>query len=164
MYTSYVGVTRFGMAQCRTASSNWSRPSKFVSFLLIDALFPIAGTMITLLCYKITIIRIKRIQMSLSWQRDLNVGKLLVYPATIFIIFLPSMVYYFLKFCLGIETVFWDAATLLITHSLGFINALTYGYQSKVYRQPRPPSDVHVEFRRGGLESGLETTEDPTRG
>ena len=149
---------------CGITSSAGTYLSDLICFLLIDALFPLAGTIITLLCYKTTINRIKRIQTFLSWQKDLNIGKLLFYPLTIFIIFLPSLISYFLKMFFHIEIVFWSAATFLITHSLGFINALTYGCQSKVYKQKsRPTLDVSLEFRQKQLDSDLESTDETLR-
>ena len=53
-----------------------------------------------------------------------------------------------MTFCLGMNSSgFWEGATLLISHSLGAVNALIYGYQRRLHKNVGQNPSVHVEFK-----------------
>lgn len=63
-------------------------------------------------------------------------GRFLVYPIGLFIVWLPSLLFAFLrnrslKKDHGLEEIFWaELVKILLTYSLGFFNAVLYGIQS----------------------------------
>ena len=67
-------------------------------------------------------------------KQQLHTERLLLYPIVLFTMFLPTLIDYFLKFYTDIKnTEVSEALKMLITHSLGFANALVYGFQRKTY-------------------------------
>ena len=134
---------------CAIGSASQDNTLRIIGFLIYKPLFPVSAVIITLVYYVRTIRIMKNIQASLNLSEKLNSEKLLWYPLTIFVIFMPSQFYYFLSFCFRLEdSRFWEGATLLITHSLGLVNALVYGYQRRVYKKSRHFSETsNIEFR-----------------
>ena len=119
---------------CSVMNAKYDSVTKLVTFIYIKALSPMLGTIITIICYYLTIKRINAFQKILSDERELNAGKLFWYPAVMFISFLPSVVYWLLTLCTGLgNTEAIEAFMMLITHSIGFTNALVYGYQRRLF-------------------------------
>ena len=129
--------------------------SNYKAFIIIftKCIFAVVAGLISLISYLKTIRLIRKID-RLLLSKKLNIQKLLWYPATIFMIFLPNLIYYILTFCFGLKnSLFWGGATMLITHSLGTINAITYGIQRKVHKDVKRISAVDIEIQRDRLET-----------
>ena len=134
---------------CATVSASRDSTLRTIGFLIYKPLFPVSAIIITVVYYVRTIRIMKNIQASLVISQKLNSEKLLWYPFTIFVIFMPAQFYYFLSFYFQLENArFWEGATVLITHSLGIVNALVYGYQRRVYRKSMQLSEKsNIEFK-----------------
>ena len=110
---------------------------RILSFVIFKLFLTLIGTIITLICYILTIIRIRRRQQMLADPQDLRTERLLLYPIILFASFLPVIVDDFLRLCINFDnTIVFQASKMLFTHSIGFTNALIYGYQRKVYFEP----------------------------
>ena len=133
---------------------------RLASYLIFKVLFQVSSIIITVVCYIKTMRNIQNIQKTLFLTEQINTKRLLWYPATVLAIYLPSQCYYFMNFCLQVPaSIYWEGSTLLITHSMGLINALLYGYQKRVYRGLKKSSDVGIEFKRKtGDTVGSDTT------
>ena len=82
--------------------------------------------------------RVRDYQRAFQDLRGLRVRRLLLYPAVIFISFLPSVFYWIFYYNDYTETSFvFVAMKLMLENSLGFTNALVYGYQRKLYATPK---------------------------
>ena len=134
---------------CTTVHASQDETLRIVGFLVYNPLFPVSAVVITLIYYVRTIRIMKNFEADLVSSQKLNSEKLLWYPFTIFVIFMPSQLYYFLHFYFQFENSrFWEGATLLITHSLGIANALVYGYQRRVYRRGTQVSEeINIQFK-----------------
>ena len=91
----------------------------------------IVGFLMSLIGYIKTIKRIREIQDAYLYCESFDVYKLLWYPAVMFMIFLPSLVDNIVLNYTKEGNVFIEAVHLLLTHSIGFINALVYGAQMR---------------------------------
>lgn len=108
---------------------------KFIS-LFVPAIIALVSY---IYAFKIT----RRLSRSLSNGRNHNLWAPLLYPATLVVLFLPSLIYNFMMYHELREGVdLWEALTMLLTHSVGLANALVYGYQRRVHKSsaslPRP--------------------------
>ena len=139
--------------KCSIISIRSDLKSELLVIFFYKAFFPVTGTIITLISYLKTIKVIGKMD-QLLLSKKLNTQKLLWYPVAIFMMFLPNLIYYIVTFCFDFEySTFWDGATMLITHSLGTVNAIIYGLQRKVYKDTKRVSAVGLESQRNRQET-----------
>ena len=114
---------------------------RVIDFVVIKALLVVTCTIISLTCYIVTIRRFNKIKTVFINQENFKLQRLLLYPAVLFGSFLPVLIYEFLRLCIGFEklTIF-KAAIMIVTHSIGWVNALVYGLHRKLYG--RSPSNL----------------------
>ena len=111
--------------------------SEILAIIVYEFLMDLIGTITTLWCYILTIRKIKQLQLALLDDRVIHSKRLLIYPVALLIMFLPSNVNTLLKLYFKIEERgILKYIPILITHSMGLINALIYGYQRKVHKVP----------------------------
>jgi len=102
----------------------------------------IVGLIICFFGYLKAIRNIKSFAQIYLAEVGIQVYKLLWYPVVLFIIFIPSLIDNILVF-LSLPIPFWIQAThLVLTHSIGFANALVYGLQ----RQKSPPKTKECQI------------------
>jgi len=97
--------------------------------------FPVsAGLAVSVYSYARAILTIKRLPKELVGKMDISIYKLLWYPLVLFLIFTPSVVHGFVMiYFKNQQTIGMFATYLVLTHSIGFINAILYGMQRKLY-------------------------------
>ena len=87
--------------------------------------------------------------MQLQDKQQLHTERLLLYPAVLFISFLPVIVEQILESYGNVKsTTVTEFFRLLITQSLGLTNALVYGYQRGVYTNIEDTESESVELSR----------------
>ena len=117
---------------CTMSSASNQLGIQILAFTVSKLLPNIIGTILTLIYYVLSIKQIRRIQRFSSEESNLKAENLFLYPIILFAIFLPSNVDNFLRLCLGMKrNTTTQAIKVLITHSLGLINAIVYGFQEK---------------------------------
>ena len=96
------------------------------------------------------------IQNDLIENEDIKICKLLLYPATLLIIVLP---YFAMSYEYVLQstdcTAFSVGAVTFVTNLFGFINALVYGCQRKLYRVPKKSEGQLIEINSDGSEKSL---------
>ena len=128
----YLGIKKDGIT-CLVSSTSSNEFVNTIIFLIVKMLLPVVGITITILCYIYTKRKVEKDQLVLGDKINLKVEKLLMYPIVLFAAFLPSMIYWFLALISPDENrdVVADLC-MLITHSVGIMNALVYGLQRRV--------------------------------
>jgi len=92
------------------------------------------GIVISIIGYSFAIKRVKQLPEEVLEALEINVFKLLWYPAILFLTFAPSVANALIQNYRGTQTgPTVEAIYLTLTHSIGFINALVYGLQRKFY-------------------------------
>ena len=118
-----------------------------INFVVSNLLLFVPGLTITLCCYILTIRRIRLYQKTFPDQKETGSMKLLMYPGAILVTVIPSTIYGAFKLCLGIQYEVLDVGVMLITHLIGFTNALVYGYQRRINKLPSEKKPEAIEFR-----------------
>jgi len=92
------------------------------------------GIVISIFGYGFAIKRVRQLPEEMLELLEINVYKLLWYPAILFFTFAPSVANALIQNYLGTQTgPLVEGTYLTLTHSIGFINALVYGLQRKFY-------------------------------
>jgi len=101
--------------------------------MVITKVIPIiAAVLITIFAYWLTIKRLKAFPKNLLSTFGLETGKLFWYPAVLILTFAPCIAYSFTMKLLDREgSLITKAMHLMLTHGIGFSNAIVYGIQSK---------------------------------
>ena len=124
-----------------------------VRFIIFEGLFFGGGFLATLFSYVMTIRKVQRIGILFAENEDLNTNRLLIYPASLFITVLPYFINSFEKLFEGGITTFSVGCITILTHSIGFLNALIYGCQRRVYKVQRNTEEKFIEFKSEGQKS-----------
>ena len=132
---------------CGISSANNDFGTKILTFIIHKALIFFIGVIVTLTCYILTIKRIQQIQKIFLAKNNLKTGRFLLYPALLFAIFLPYVVHSFLRLAFNFRSTLFEAVLILGTHSLGFMNALVYGFERKLHATRVSPEKTEIEFR-----------------
>ena len=85
---------------CIIKTTNDDFAVRLVAYLAFRVLLQFSAFMITVVCYIKTMRTIENVQKSLFLREQISTKRLLWYPVTILLIYLPSQCYYFLNFCL----------------------------------------------------------------
>jgi hypothetical protein len=114
-----------------SAEPNPDVKTNFLILMIFEGIPLTVGLIITLFGYCKAISNTKQVLGSFLETVGVDVYKLLWYPAVLFIVFIPSLIdnayQVFTKNpILGVEI-----AHILLTHSIGFLNAIVYGIQGK---------------------------------
>ena len=125
---------------------------RYIDFGVFQGLFICGGFLVTLCVYMLTMARIRRIQLQFFDSEDLHTSRLLLYPAVLFAAILPPTISRILGF-FGPAINLPSAFVMLVTHSIGFLNALVYGYLKKVHDAPRDYKKSTTELGRRTLQS-----------
>jgi len=89
---------------------------------------------VTCIGYVLTVRKIKSIPEEILDNMHVAIYKLYWYPALLFMTFLPSTIDNFISAYWGKHNIFEiKAFHLLMTHSIGFTNAIVYGIQRRLY-------------------------------
>lgn len=112
-----------------SAESDPDAKTSFVILMIFEGIPLSVGLIITLFGYCKAISNTRKAIGSFLETVGVDVYKLLWYPAVLFIVFIPSLIdnayQIFTKNpILGVEV-----AHILLTHSIGFLNAIVYGIQ-----------------------------------
>ncbi len=98
----------------------------------------IIGFLITLFGYILAIRNVKNASKDLMDHLEVNINKLLWYPALMFFTFMPGLIDNIVMLYLDAETpLFFLIIHLIMTHSIGFTNALVYGLQRGLYQSKK---------------------------
>ena len=139
---------------CNIISKTSGSTSEVAVNIFSKAIFPVTGTLISLIYYLKTIKLVRKTDQPALLSKNLNTEKLLWYPMSTFIIFLPNLIYYILGVCFHFSgSLLFEGGTMLITHSLGTVNAVIYGLQRKVHKDIKRVSSVDLDFQRDRQET-----------
>jgi len=94
----------------------------------------VVGLVITLVAYALAIKKLKEIPIEFLEAYNINVYRVLWYPFILFLTFVPTVADTALRVYYPERPVWLNALHLLLTHSIGFNNALLYGIQTKLYK------------------------------
>jgi len=116
----------------------------------------ILGFLITLFGYLLAIRNVKNASKDLMDHLEVNINKLLWYPALMFVTFIPGLIDNIVMLYLDAETpLAFLIVHLILTHSIGFTNAILYGFQRGLYqskkRGHRKTSDRSLDPNTNGL-------------
>ena len=125
---------------------------RYIDFGVFQGLFICGGFLITLFVYMLTITRTRRIQLQYFDSEDVHTSRLLLYPAILFAAILPPTISRILGF-FGPSINLPSAFVMLITHSIGFLNALVYGCLRRIHDVPRDYKMSTTELGRRTLQS-----------
>jgi len=117
------------------------------------------GLMITLVGYIKAIKRIRELPRHIIAQMDIAVYKLLWFPLILFVSFVPSMINNMIAIFVSDIPPWVRALHLGLTHSIGFTNAIVYGYQRKLYKKEYEASLVNYLDYDNEPGSGRSATE-----
>jgi len=92
------------------------------------------GLIIALLSYALAIKKMKEISRGFLEAYNINVYQVLWYPGILFVTFVPTVVDTVMRVYVEERPVWINALHLLLTHSIGFNNAVVYGIQTKFYK------------------------------
>jgi len=101
---------------------------------IYEAIPILAGLIITLIGYIKAIKRIRELPQHIVEQTEIGVYKLLWFPLVLFVTFLPSVVNNFIGIFIKDIPPWVCGLHLGLTHSIGFTNAIVYGFQRKLYK------------------------------
>ncbi len=105
-----------------------------LSVLILHEGIPLlAGFIITLRAYRYAMKQIQELPVRILQEMSVPVRGLLWYPALLLIIFIPSLIDKIWALYNPFRPVWIQTLYLCLTHSIGFINALVYGVQRKLY-------------------------------
>ena len=102
--------------------------------IIYEAIPICLGLIITLVGYIKAIKRIRELPQHIIDQMDIGVYKLLWFPLILFISFVPSMMNNMIGIFVSNIPPWVSGLHLGLTHSIGFTNAVVYGYQRKLYK------------------------------
>jgi len=105
-----------------------------LSVLILHEGIPLlVGFIITLRAYRYAIKQIRELPIRILNELSVPVQGLLWYPALLLIIFIPSLIDKIWALYNPFRPVWIQTLYLCLTHSIGFINALVYGVQRRLY-------------------------------
>lgn len=128
--------------------------------MIYEGIPVLLGFIITLIGYIKVIVTIRSLKLPDVTLQEMNVPvfSLLWYPFVLCITFVPSLIDNIRAIYIPTRIPAIEAIHLLLTHSLGFTNAVVYGCQRKLYK-PRKEED-HVELRHtSDVENSLDGSE-----
>lgn len=102
--------------------------------ITFQALPVIVGFIVALIAYTLAIRKMKEIPEEFLEAYNINIYRVLWYPGILFLTFMPNVLDCILRVLYGERPVWVNALHLLLTHSIGFNNALLYGIQTKLYK------------------------------
>jgi len=113
-----------------------SKENNFVALLVLmlhEGVPLLVGFLITLSAYRYAIKQMRELPIHILCEMSVSLRGLLWYPALLLIIFIPSLVDKVWALFNPFRPVWIQTVYLCLTHSIGFINALVYGMQRKLY-------------------------------
>jgi len=106
---------------------------KLAVTMIYQGIPTILGVFITIISYNLVIKQIKEVPKEILEVMNVDVYRLYWYPAVFIITFVPSLIDKIVRIYIEDRPVIFEAAHLLLTHSIGFNNALVYGIQRKLH-------------------------------
>ena len=104
--------------------------TKIFVVLLLEGFPAMLGITITFIGYVLAIKETRNLRKSFLIEIDVNVYKLLWYPLVMFLTFVPGVIDNLVKISLNSQVSYaFETTHLILTHSIGFSNALVYGLQ-----------------------------------
>jgi len=111
-----------------------SNMQKVLVLMLLEGIPIILGILITLKTYLFTIRELKEWPQTLLDHADIKPYKLLVYPALIFITFIPMLIHNMAMIFVD-KTPEWSLTIhIFLTNIIGFTNACVYIFQRRLYQ------------------------------
>ena len=143
-----------------------SKGEKLFIRLIYEGLPIFLGLFISAGAYFATIRRLRSLPGMVLAGIDINLNKLFWYPGVMLIAVVPSVLDNFGAIILDAKVpVYLKAIHLLMTHGIGFLNALVYGIQRKLYKIHHSKPQVDLEELEGSFtdESNTSITHELTR-
>jgi len=126
---------------CHITYNNTTDPEKKLSYLekfavitFYEGILVTAGIIVTLKCYFHTSNFIRRVS---ERPRKETGYRFLVYPFVICIVFLPTVIDDYFRINHKCEYLWLMVVHMVLTHSIGFINAIAYGWQRMKQKRQR---------------------------
>ena len=138
------------------ASESASPVTRKIIFLAMRVLPNILGMIITLAAYALAINKVKKIPEMFYGKSRTKTYNLLLYPGIIFLTFLPILIYGFAVnvFKVSDETRFTcETILMIISHSIGLLNAIVYGFQRRLYWNTARSVSVQLKSHLENFES-----------
>jgi len=101
--------------------------------MLYEGLPVILGTLVTLLGYLNVVKRMRDIPKDFFEKMDISLYQVLWYPIILFITFVPIVIENIIRIYEPDRPTWKKALTLTFTHAIGFLNAVVYIIQRKLY-------------------------------
>ena len=109
--------------------------TKLIVRMLYEGLPMIFALVITIVSYVMTVRKIKQLPEGVVEMLDLNVYKFFWYPGILLVTFIPSIADNFTAIYLGYQLpTAIKIMHVACTHSIGFLNSLVYGLQTRSIR------------------------------
>jgi len=127
------------------ASDVTSISTKLIVRMIYEGIPILAGVLITLIGYILTIRKIKKLPPEILEELDISIYKLFWYPALLFVTFVPSILDNYAAIYTGSAvSLSVKALHLSITHLIGFTNAILYGIQRKLYHTKHKEPNIDL--------------------
>jgi len=117
-----------------TQKKNHLHPQELLITMVYQGIPVIIGLIIALIAYTLAIKRMKETSRDLLEVCNINVYRVLWYPAVFFITFVPYVAVAVATIYVDLSSVWLNALFLYLPHSIGFHDALLYGIQARVYK------------------------------
>jgi len=114
-----------------SADPNADARTNFMILMIFEGIPLAIGFLITLFGYALAISNTKKVLGSFLESVGVDVYKLLWYPAVLFIIFIPSLIDNAVQVFVQDPILWMEIVHIVMTHSIGFSNALVYGIQKE---------------------------------
>ncbi len=101
--------------------------------MLYEGLPVILGTFVTLIGYLNVVKRMKGLPKHFLEKMDISLYQVLWYPIILFITFVPIVIENIIRIYEPDRPIWKKALTLTFTHAIGFLNAVVYIVQRKLY-------------------------------
>jgi len=125
--------------------TDWN--TKLLILMLVEDIPIIIGLIITLAGYILAIRNFRILTKEFMNNMQISTYRLLWYPAILFLTFSPCLIDNLIQSYRDVETpTGFEIAHLLLTHSIGFNNAILYGMQRRWYQTKQNSSynSTHV--------------------
>jgi len=117
-----------------THDNDSSKTVQLMVIMFYKGFFIILGLIITICSYILVIKKTKELPAGVLTAVKFNYYYVLWYPAVFFLTFAPNLLDNILRIYYPGRPVWLQAAHLVLTHSVGFSNALVYGVQRKILK------------------------------
>jgi len=132
------------------------RYTKIAVLMVLHGVPVFGGLIVTFFGYLLAIRNVRELSKDFVSQMEISVYKLLWYPAVLFITFMPGLIDNLVViYTSGSVPLGFQVCHLVLTHSIGFTNALVYGFQRRLYHSRKKASDDNSVYKNDLLTGSI---------